>query len=42
MHGPLDPPAKQEGHRAQQIATLTGGDLVKIVRKGTVTYKIEF
>jgi hypothetical protein len=32
----------QVGNRAQQVATLTGGDLVKTARKGAVTYKIEF
>jgi hypothetical protein len=31
----------QVGNRAQRIATLVGGDLVKTARKGIVTYKIE-
>jgi hypothetical protein len=31
----------QVGNRAQQIATLTGGDLVKTTRGGVTTYQFE-
>jgi hypothetical protein len=32
----------QVGNRAQRIAALVGGDLVKIASKGVVAYRIEF
>ena len=31
----------QVGNRAQQVATLTGGELVKTTRGGVTTYRLE-